>query len=189
MTCALVLGGALVASPAFGHKLSTRTSDQESVWDRQNQISAGLRMVAAKPLFGFGWSRYTADDLEYFRESPEYPMNGYTTPAYEAAGRALPLHETYLAYTVELGLVGALLWLVSLLGGIGLAITQRGPRSLRPWKLGLLTIAICFLVIGLFNPYQAPFPVLLLWVWAGVALGAPAMSAVRKAPAPLPLTP
>ena len=34
-----------------------------------------------------------------------------------------------------------------------------------------MAVAICFATISLVNPYQSAFPVLLLWVWAGVARG------------------
>jgi putative inorganic carbon (HCO3(-)) transporter len=170
--CAVVVGGALVVSSTLAHKTSVRVEDQLSVWDRENQTSAGLRMVAAKPLFGFGWDRYESDSLEYFRQAATYPMDGYSLVTYESIGPLLPLHDTYLAYAVELGLVGALLWLTSLSWGIGEAAFRRGPAALRSWKLGLIAIVVFYLVVGLFNPYQtAPFIVLMLWVWAGVALG------------------
>jgi O-antigen ligase len=138
-------------------------------------------MVAAKPLFGFGWDKYTADSLEYFRQTATYPMDGYSLANYETIGQLLPIHDTYLAYTVELGLVGGLFWLSSLLWGLGGAIFSRGHPDLRPWKLGLLSIAVFYLVISLFNPYQgSPFLVLLLWVWAGVALGGPTLAAQER---------
>ncbi len=109
-------------------------------------------------------------------------MNGYK-PGDSAQGeKTLPLHDTYLSYAVELGLVGTLLWLASLLWGVGGAILSRGPADLQRWKLGLLAIAVFFLVVAVFNPYQEPFSVLLLWVWAGVARGSPPLSAqVRRA--------
>lgn len=177
---AVVLGAAFAVSPSFQQTISNRTSDQTTVWNRQNQVAAGLRMVAAKPLFGFGWSTYTSDDLEYFRQASDYPMDGYSTKSYESLGKLLPLHETYLSYAVELGLLGALLWLCALAWGVGGAIFTPGPAEMRPWKLGLMAVSLCFLTIALFNPYEAPFPVLLLWVWAGVAFGdAPARAAAR----------
>lgn len=190
LACALALALALVVSPSLSQKASNRASNQMTVWARENQTAAGLRMVAAKPLFGFGWDRYTSDSLEYFRQAEDYPMNGYTLNGTVVAERPLPLHDTYLAYAVELGLVGALLWLLTLLWGAGTAIFSAGPPDLRPWKLGLLAILVFFLVVGIFNPYEAPFPVLLLWGWAGVALGrtrpagAAAAARVRREPAP-----
>ncbi len=141
-------------------------------------------MIEAKPLLGFGWASYPSSSLEYFRQSPNYPMDGYTH-AESLAGLAekpLPLHDSYLAYAVELGLIGTLLWAATLLSGTGAAIFGRASPELRPWRLGLIAITIFFLVVGIFNPYLAPFAALLLWLWAGVAVGCvPAGQDVRAA--------
>jgi O-antigen ligase len=179
LSCAIVLGGALVVSSSLATKTSNRVNDQRSVWDRQNQIAAGLRMLDAKPLFGFGWDTFETDSLEYFRQAETYPLEGYSLASYTSLGKPLPLHETYLAYAVELGLVGLLLWLAVAFWALGSTISSPGPSDLRHWKLGLLAIAICFFAIALVNPYQSPFSVLLLWAWAGVALG-PAPASKRE---------
>jgi putative inorganic carbon (hco3(-)) transporter len=177
LVCAVVIGGALLISPALAHRTSARANSQISIWDRQNQTYAGLRMLAARPLFGFGWERYRSDSLPYFREAADYPMYGYTPSNTVQGEKPLPLHDTYLAYAVELGLLGTLLWLASLLWAAGGAILSPGPRELAPWKLGQIAITAFFLVVAVFNPYQEPFPVLLLWVWAGVARGSEPLSA------------
>jgi putative inorganic carbon (hco3(-)) transporter len=173
---AVLLGGALALSPSLSSKASTRVNEQLSVWNRQNQTSAGLRMVAARPLLGFGWNTYEEDSLEYFRQSPNYPLDGTSEPE-----KPLPLHDTYLSYAVELGMVGALLWLMSLLWGVGGAIFATGPPELRVWKLGMLALGIFFLVVGFVDPYQQSFSQLLLWVWAGVAYGSPSLVAQARA--------
>jgi O-antigen ligase len=176
--CVVLIGGALLLSPALATKTSTRIGDQESVWDRENQTAAGLLMLRAKPAFGFGWDRYTTDSLAYFREAPTYPFDGYAISFGEGPQVPLPLHDAYLAYAVELGLVGVFLWLTAFLWGVGSAIFRLGSSSVFPWKLGLFAVATCFFVVGFFNPYQAPFPTLLIWVWAGIALEGP--STVRR---------
>lgn len=173
---ALLIGGALVLSPSLSEKASARVENQNSVWDRLNMTTAGLRMIDARPLFGFGWSTYPTASVPYFRQAADYPMNGISQPAACLPGgcspeKLEPLHDTYLALAVELGLVGSLLWLSVFLWGIGMGIFSPGPATLRPWKLGLLAIVVCYLAICPFDPYQAPFPDLLLWLWAGVALG------------------
>ncbi|MGH2854665.1 MAG: O-antigen ligase family protein [Solirubrobacteraceae bacterium] len=175
LACGLVVGGALLLSPSLSSKASARVNRQVSVWDRENQSFAGLRMIEAKPLFGFGWNRYTSDSVEYFRQPGAYPMIGYPVPK-----QLEPLHDSYLSYAVELGLVGALLWLVSFLWGMGRGAFSRGPAELRPWKLGLIAISVFFLVVSFFNPYLAPFSVLVLWVWAGVACGSPSLAAQEQ---------
>jgi len=85
LMCAIVIGTALMVSPALSRKTSTRVNDQTSVWSRQNQISSGLRMLAAKPLFGFGWARYTTDSREYFRQPGTIRKSGMRST--KASGR------------------------------------------------------------------------------------------------------
>lgn len=183
LTCALVVGGGLTLSSGLANKTSSRVNDELSVWDRENQTQAGLRMFEAKPLLGFGWNRYESDSPEYFRQSPDYPLTGVSTPQQER-----PLHETYLAYLVEIGLVGTMLVLGSLIWGIGQGVFGPGGAELRSWKLGLLAVGTFFLVVGIFNPYEAPFPVLLLWTWVGVAFGTPARRwRAQPQPAPAPV--
>ncbi len=160
----LLIGVVLAVSPSLTERVDTRVSHQASVWDRQDQTSAALRMIAARPLFGFGWATYTTASIDYFRQSSSHPLVGYSTP--EARD---PLHDSYLSYAVELGLVGALMWLTCLVWGVGDSIFTPGDDRTHPWKVGLLSIGVFFLVVSLFNPYLQTFPVLLLWVWAGVA--------------------
>jgi O-antigen ligase len=185
LACSILIGGALLLSPTLASKASHRVNDHESVWARENQTTAGLLMLQAKPLFGFGWDRFTTDSLAYFRQSPSYPMNGYGISIDGGPEQPLPLHDAYLAYAVELGIVGALLWCAVAFWGIGGAIFSRGALPLFRWKLGLIAIAVCFIVVGFFNPYQAPFPTMVVWVWAGVAVGIRS-SRVHATPVRLP---
>jgi putative inorganic carbon (hco3(-)) transporter len=179
--CALLIGGALALSPSLSQKASTRANDQVSVWSRENQTAAGLRMLEAKPLFGFGWASYTTNSLAYFRQTSEYPQSGYVVDEHVGnVAPPLPLHDTYLAFAVELGLVGALLWLASLLWGVGGAVFSRRTEELRPWKLGLLAIMTFYLVVALVDPHEQAFPLLLLWSWAGVAFGSEPLAVQAK---------
>jgi putative inorganic carbon (HCO3(-)) transporter len=181
LACTIAIAGTLAVSSQLASRTSARANYEQSLWDRQNQTSAGLRMVDAKPLFGFGWDRFVTDDLDYFRQAPDYPMTGYVHGVTIGIPQAqIPLHNTYLSYAVELGLVGALLWLASLVWAVGGGILSPGPAALRPWKLGLLALAVFFLVVSFVDPHQQPFPLVLLFTWAGVAWG----SAPLPAPAP-----
>lgn len=169
----VALIGAFAISPSLSHNASERATYKQSLWDRQNQTAAGLRMVAAKPLFGFGLGHYETASVDYFRQPSDYPMTGYTHDiVIGVPDPILPLHDTYLSYAVELGLVGGLLWLASILWGVGPAIFSFGPAALRPWKLGLLAISAFFLVVCVVDPHTAPFPMVLMFVWAGLATGA-----------------
>lgn len=164
---AISIIGLFLLSPALASRTSSRVNDQLSVWDRQNMTAAGLRMLAAKPLFGFGWGEYENADEDYFRQASDYPMTGLSTSVTE---QHVPLHDTYLSFAVDLGLVGGLLWLGSLIWGVGGSIVTRGSPDLRLWKLGLGAIFVCYLVIALVDPLSQNFSQLVLWTWAGVCL-------------------
>jgi O-antigen ligase len=116
---------------------------------------------------GFGWDSYARVSADYFRQAGDYPMTGFST-----SSNPLPLHDSYLSNAVELGLVGSLLWLGSLVWGLGGAAACRVPAELRPWRLGLIAIAVFFCVLAFFDPLQQNFTELLLWSWAGLVLAA-----------------
>jgi putative inorganic carbon (hco3(-)) transporter len=162
---ALVVTVVLLASPTVSEHASARVEDRLSVWDRQNQTATALRMIDARPLFGVGWDRYTSESLDYFRQPPDYPMTGFSD-----RNVPLPLHDSYLSFAVEIGLVGALLWIVALVWGVGGAILRPASRALAPWRIGLIAIAVFFCVLAAFDPLQQPFTMILLWVWAGTVL-------------------
>ncbi len=169
---AVTILGVLALSPQLAQRTGARANYKHSIWDRKNQTSAGLRMVASRPIFGFGFNRYQDESLEYFRQPASYPMMGYVHGVTVGVpDSVIPLHNTYLSYAVELGLLGMLLWLGSVLWAVGKGLVSRGPPGLRPWKLGLLAITVFFLVVSLVDPHTAPFPMVLLFIWAGLATG------------------
>jgi O-antigen ligase len=170
----VVISLALVLSTELANNTAQRATYNVSVWDRQNQTNAGLRMVSAKPLFGFGWDRYRENSAEYFRQAEDYPLSGNVQGiTIGEPHETLPLHNTYLAYAVELGLVGLALWLVSVAAPVLGAIFRRGDPALRPWRLALLALSLFFAVISIVDPHEQPFPMMLLLLWAGLAYGAP----------------
>lgn len=173
---ALALGGILAVSSQLSQETSQRANYQQSVWDRKNQTAAGIRMVEAKPLLGFGWNHYRASSEDYFRQPPGYPMTGRNAGVtIGQPPQVIPLHDTYLSYAVELGLIGWALWLVSLLVAVIASLVAPGPHALRPWKLGLLAVATFFFVVSFFDPHEQPFPMALVLLWAGVAYGPPTL--------------
>jgi O-antigen ligase len=165
VVCGVLIGGALVVFPALAGNATERAADQTPVWDRKNQTATAFRMIAAKPLFGFGWHNYAETSTAYFRQPDDYPMTGFST-----SENPLPLHNSYLSNAVELGLVGLLLWLAALFWAMGSAILRPSPPELRLWKLGLLAIAVFFCVLAFFDPLQQNFAELLLWTWAGLCM-------------------
>lgn len=148
---------ALVLIPGLSAKVQTRASDQESVWDRENLTVAALNMIAARPLTGFGWSRFEATSGPYFQQSQNYPLTATN----------IDVHNFFLTYAVELGLPGLFIWLAGiLLGGFG-ALTTRAPPELVPWRMAFLALAVCFLLIANSVP-PTVFMNESFWLWAGV---------------------
>ncbi len=148
----------VVVVPSFTSKATNRIQDQTSVWDRLDADSAGLRMVAAKPLFGFGWSTYTATVTPYYRLAPSYPLQ-----------QVNGIHNVFLANLVSLGAVGTGLWVLGMILGICAPLTRRGPPGARRlWWSILLGVFVCWLVIANFTPQDYAFANASLWLLAGV---------------------
>lgn len=173
---AVVLGVtvAMAVLPGLGASVHKRTHDQLPVWDRKNSNAASMRMIAAKPLFGFGWGSFATASFNYYRQAPDYPLSLIRAE-----------HNVFLGNAVELGLLGAGLWLIACLLAIGTPIVRRGPPALRDWRIGLMAVVVSYVVVGMTTPLGYPFSALLVWTWAGVVWGE--RSLVRSArPVPQP---
>lgn len=173
---AVVVGVAVVAAvlagvPGLTTRVEARGGDVRTVWDRESLNGAAINMVEARPLLGFGWERFNAVDGNYFELSEDHPLT---------ITQATKLHNAFLTHLSELGLIGTTLWLAALVLGVGRAILRRGPPELRPWRIGLLAIAIYYLIVA--NAvYPLAFTASVLWLWAGVASG-PARAAAARQP-------
>jgi O-antigen ligase len=161
IAAAVLVGGAFLLIPGLSSKVTTRANDRQTVWDRQNLNHTALNMIKARPLFGFGWSRYLADSRQYVQQSPNIPLTAETKN----------VHSIVLTYGVELGLVGLMLWIVALLMGVGGALLTRGPPDLQPWRVALLALFVFFVIQENFVP-PAVFQNLGIWLWAGVVWAA-----------------
>jgi putative inorganic carbon (hco3(-)) transporter len=147
----------LALVPGLSEQVADRLNDQGTVWDRKNLDRAGLNMVEARPLIGFGWGGFLEHGEDYFEQAPDYPLT---------ASKGIGLHNTPLTYAVELGLLGLTLWLFGLLFGVGSALATRGPPDLIPWRIGLLAVAVATLVVLNAVPPTA-WPNRALWLFAG----------------------
>jgi O-antigen ligase len=147
----------LALIPGLSTSVTQRANNKSTVWDRKNLARAALNMVEAKPLFGFGWGRFTSESRDYFQQAFDYPLT-----ATEAG-----VHNTPLNYAVDLGLVGMTLWLVGVVCGIGSALTTRGPPDLARWRVGLAAIAMAYLVVLNSVPPTAWLN-RSIWLFAGV---------------------
>jgi O-antigen ligase len=157
VTCGLLVAGAWFTIPGLASQARTRESAQASIWDRQNSNAAALRMLKARPLVGFGWNSFKEASPPYYRQAFGYPLT--------AVGE---VHNVFLSNLAELGLIGTSLWLVALVMAVGVPLIRPPPLGLRPWRVGLLAIAIMWVVVAFFDPLPYVFPNLLLWTWCGI---------------------
>jgi putative inorganic carbon (hco3(-)) transporter len=160
-TIVIAVVAALALIPGFNSTVDKRINDSASTYNRQNLVVAGLNMIRARPLTGFGWGEFENHSLLYFRQSQNYPL----TDEYRYG-----IHNFVLTYAVELGLPGATLWALGLLLGVGSALLTRGPPDLQYWRAALVAAAVIFVVVANAIPPIA-FPNLSLWLLAGVAYG------------------
>jgi putative inorganic carbon (HCO3(-)) transporter len=159
---------ALAVIPGLASQASERRKNEGSVQERENTTAAGLRMIADRPLIGFGWDRGNDFIDPYFRLDPNIPLKGAN------AG----FHNVYLQYGVALGVLGLGIWLLG--GGMAAAgaMKRRGPPSLRPWEVGLKAYLPAWGILALSYPASYSFSTFLLWTWMGVATGLPARQAL-----------
>jgi O-antigen ligase len=154
---ALIVVVAFAVSPSLHRRANDRADDKKPLWDRENSNAAALRMINTRPVLGYGWGRFSEASPDFYRESQTYPLS-----------IVKDVHNVYLANAVELGLLGAGLWLFALLAALAGGIFRRGPPSLQPWRVGLLAIALSYLAAGFITPLGFALPTYLLWTWAGV---------------------
>jgi putative inorganic carbon (HCO3(-)) transporter len=159
----LVAWGALNFVPGLQGRADSRTADQRPLWDRLNTDDAALHMVQERPLLGFGWNSFVTRGTDHLRQRGDFPITG--------AG--LVVHNVFLSHAVELGLVGVAVWLAAFVLGIGLTAARRAPPSLEPWRLGLIALAVNYVIVANFGPLGYAFPTLLLWTWAGIVAQRP----------------
>ena len=157
---ALGVLGAFAVVPNLRQQAEQRVDDDWPLWDRRNSNAAALRMLADRPVLGFGWGRFPYDSEDYYRQSPDYPLTFVRE-----------VHSVFLNIAVELGLLGALLWFGAAVTVAVGAVGRRGPPSLGPWKVGFIGLVVAYAVVATTSPLAFAGPTLLLWAWAGVAWG------------------
>jgi O-antigen ligase len=172
---------AIALVPNLGDTLTNRAGDSRSVWDRYNSNAAALRMFEARPLLGFGWDTFGRESQPYYRLSADYP---FTPPVND-------LHELFLSNLVELGALGALLWLLTLGLGVagGLSGAKRAPPPRSYFQAAMLAYVVCWAVSANFTPLTYPYPNILVWLFIGLAWPPPeplgeGRAVVERAPIP-----
>ncbi len=160
MGVAVAAAAALVlAVPDVRSDFDSVLEDSENVRSRQITNAAAVDMLEAQPLTGVGWDRYHAVSPRYLVQGDDYPLVG---------DKLNQVHNLYLSYAADLGLIGVGLWVLGLGMAVGGALLTRGPPQLLLWRQGLVLILLFFAAVAAFTPSSAAFPILGLWLWIGV---------------------
>ncbi|HEX4753912.1 MAG TPA: O-antigen ligase family protein [Solirubrobacterales bacterium] len=162
----VVAVGALVAIPGLASQAQERSDALRPVWDRLNTDAAAVRMFEQRPLTGFGWYTFEHTGPEYMRQAGGYPLTG--------AG--LNVHNVFLSRLAELGLIGTLAAVIALLWAIIGSAIRAGPPEMHPWRMGLVAVAIQWIIVANFVPLTYALPTALLWLWAGILCPVPELS-------------
>lgn len=147
--------------PGLAGAINERRDDDRTVWDRKNLATAAVNMVDAYPLVGIGWNRFTDENGDYFRVSRDFPLTAEDSI----------IHNVFLTYAAEAGLVGLALWLTALCLGMAAALWPPARGEPHLWQAGLGAYLVFYLVISNFV-FSQVFPNVALWLLAGVAVGA-----------------
>jgi O-antigen ligase len=148
----------LLVVPGFQARATSRLGDKSPVWDRLNSDAAAARMVAERPLTGWGWYSFAGTSPRFYRLAADRPLT--------TVGR---VHNIFLGYAAELGVLAMLIWAGTLLYAVVGGLRLRGPPDLDLWRVGLLAVALAWLVVANFTPMGYAFDHAALWLWAGLA--------------------
>ncbi len=149
-------------------------SSEQSALIRLPVFQASVRMLAAKPFFGWGYENFNRYDTQFYS-----PVDGMVTPV-----KDLSSHNSYLTLLAEQGLVGALLFLFPVFWWLARSVRvifklpQEGFWGRRSLILSWLFI-IAYVVITMFHNMRVVLG-LGLW-WVGLALIANAVEHKFKA--------
>jgi O-antigen ligase len=146
--------------PGLAGAVRERREDDMTIWDRKNLVTAAVNMVEAYPLVGIGWDRFTEESGPYFRVSRDFPLTAEDSV----------IHNVFLTYAAEAGLVGLALWVTALCLGMASALWPPARGEPHLWQAGLGAYLVFFLVISNFV-FPQVFPNLALWLLAGAVVG------------------
>lgn len=135
---ALILGSSFLADEltyAIGRLTTERTADQRVIL-----FNTGLRMVAAKPLFGWGYGNYDRYDDQFTERVGDIAVWYDTTS-----------HNTYLSIAAELGLTGLLLYLFPVAYWLLLSIKTRRKLPQRGFLSRRLLIILWLVILAHFT--------------------------------------
>jgi O-antigen ligase len=161
---AAALGLLFAMFPAVLDRATERGSARQSVWERRNVNAAAIQMIGERPLTGWGWGAFRREHVDHFVLLDSVPQ--------QVVPQFIGVHNVFLAFGSEVGLVGAALFVLCYLIAIGGALAARGPPEMLPWRVALLAVSVFWLVMANFAPLGQVFPTLMPWFLAAVLIGA-----------------
>jgi putative inorganic carbon (HCO3(-)) transporter len=155
------VGALLLTVPALTEMVLHRTTTAGSVYDRQNTNAAALRVIAAHPVDGIGWTRFLSEGTDWVRQADTYPVTNVD----------IEVHNVVLSRAAELGLIGAALWVACVLAGPLAALLRRQTDpDLQGWRVLFLGYACVWFVCTMVSPVPYVLANNLLWLLAGMLL-------------------
>jgi O-antigen ligase len=180
----LVIGliGVLIASLAapgttrraeqrFSDLSSTSESHARNSWSwRTRQWEKMVPYGLERPVLGRGFGSYSRDTVIVFgTHDPQLS----TLPQKRNGAYGFGAHNDFVKATVETGVVGLLLWTLTLTGVISVAARARRVRELAPWATAILTVAVSLTLVSLADNIQtAPVDMVYLFALTGALAGA-----------------
>ena len=148
-------------------KLLTRFAVDSEGGDRPELLQAGYRQIAAQPWGGTGPNNYVT---AVGGHEPIVALTGY------------PVHNMFLLSAAELGIVGAALFFLPLVYGLGVAVRRlRTPGTVGDFARGTVVLALGITVVGLSGWAVVQQPVAeTLFLVGGILLGQ--VQLARQAP-------
>jgi putative inorganic carbon (hco3(-)) transporter len=151
----------LATVPGLAVKASSRLNQAQTVYERESLLTASIRMVEARPLFGFGWATFeTASE-------PYYIVGAGPTKLIHAE----PVHNVYASNLAELGLIGTGAWLIAGAVALGGPLRRYASGEARLWRIMLGTTLTSWLCLAVAAPLYQIFPHLVVWTLGGVYTG------------------
>jgi hypothetical protein len=167
------------ASPKIYQQFTVR---EDSVSVRFLQYEATAKMILDHPLLGVGLNNGTGQKQKYVNVT--YNRYDPNTQFYLE-----PTHNMYLSLSSEIGVAGMLLFVGFFARVTFLAWRQsrHSPDAAIRWAANALVVVFCSVAVNsLMDPLYEYSVLVLLWLYAGIALNLPAMAAAQAVAEPAP---
>lgn len=153
--------------------ISERGGTSRSLFDRANTNAAALRAIVDNPVFGVGWARFADDGSQWVRQADAYPLTSVH----------IEVHNVVLSRAAELGVPAAILYILCLVAGPGVALATRRRRGSDPWHSAVSAVAVLWIVPAMSSPIPYTFPAFLAFSLTGWLF---ARDELEDPPAPTP---